>query len=103
MPVQRPPWTACDDLFPHRPPRGIGWKTPMSEATFPIDLDGRTIECLTEPDRTMLQEAHGICCDRRSSERHSAGRLREISEACRQYDLGKMSSVIADLAAHSTH
>lgn len=74
----------------------------MPEATFPFALDGRTIECLTEPDRTMLQEAHGICCDRRSSERHSADRLREISGTCREYGLEKMNSVIADLAQHST-
>lgn len=70
----------------------------MSEATFPIELESRTIDCRTEPDRTMLQEAHGICCDRRSSDRHSADRLREISAACHQYGLTKMGSVIADLA-----
>jgi hypothetical protein len=74
----------------------------MTDATFPIELESRTIECRTEPDRTMLQEAHGICCDRRSSDRHSGAHLREISEACRSYGLGKMADVIADLAQHST-
>ena len=74
----------------------------MAEATFPIELEGRVIECRTEPDRTMLQEAHSICCDRRSSERHSGARLREISTTCHAYGLGKMGDVIGDLAQHST-
>jgi hypothetical protein len=74
----------------------------MSEATFPIELDSRVIECRTGPERTMLQEAHGICCDRRSSERHSAERLREISAVCREYGLSKMGMVIDDLAQHAS-
>ena len=49
----------------------------------------------------MLQEAHGICCDLRSIDRHSAERLREISAACHEYGLAKMGAVIADLAKHS--
>ena len=74
----------------------------MTNATFPIELDSRVIECRTEPERTMLQEAHGICCDLRSSDRHSAERLREISAACLEYGLAKMGAVIAALAEHSS-
>lgn len=74
----------------------------MTDATFPIELDSRVIECRTETERTMLQEAHGICCDLRSSDRHSAARLREISAACHQYGLAKMGAVVAELAEHST-
>ncbi|WP_232536392.1 hypothetical protein [Lacipirellula parvula] len=76
-------------------------KTMTTNATFPIELDSRVIECLTEPERTMLQEAHGICCDLRTSDRHSADRLREISAACHQYGLTKMGAVIATLAEHT--
>jgi hypothetical protein len=74
----------------------------MPETTFPIELASRVIECRTEAERTMLREAHNICCDRRNSERHSAERLREISTLCQEFGLGKMSAVIADLALHST-
>lgn len=73
----------------------------MAEATFPIELESKVIECRTEPERTMLREAHVICCDRRSSERHSGERLREISAACNTYGLHKMGAVIADLAKYS--
>ena len=76
--------------------------TMMSNVTFPIELNSRVIECRTEPERTMLQEAHGICCDLRSSDRHSAERLQEISAACREYGLAKMGAVIAALAEHSS-
>ncbi len=74
----------------------------MTDAIFPIELESRVIECRTEQERTMLREAHGICCDLRSSDRHSAARLREISAACHEYGLAKMGAVIAALAEQST-
>ena len=74
----------------------------MTNATFPIEINSQSIQCRTESERTMLQEAHGICCDQRSSDRHSAERLREISDTCHHYGLTKMGLVIAALAEHST-
>jgi len=74
----------------------------MAEATFPIELESKVIECRTAPERTMLQEGHGICCDSRTSERHSLERLKEISAVCHKYGLYKMGAVIANIAKDST-
>ena len=73
----------------------------MSAGTFSIELESRVIECRSEPERTMLIEARNICCDSRTSERHSAERLREISSACHEYGLRKMGDMVARLAAQS--
>ena len=73
----------------------------MAAATYPIELESRVIHCRTELDRTMLQDARNLCCDTRSSERHSSERLQEISGACQEYGLGKISKVVAALAEQS--
>ncbi|MBA3483260.1 MAG: hypothetical protein H0T51_15735 [Pirellulales bacterium] len=73
----------------------------MSAEIFSIELESRVIECRSEPERTMLMEAHNICCDSRTSERHSAERLREISSACHEYGLRKMGEFVAALAERS--
>jgi hypothetical protein len=75
----------------------------MPAKTYPIELESRTIHCRTEPERTMLREAHNICCDTRSSKSHSPERLREISGTCREYGLGKIGEVVAALAEQSRH
>src|SRR5688572_692230 len=73
----------------------------MSAASFPIELESRAIECRTEAERTMLTEAHSICCDNRISDRHSPARLRAISVVCQEYGFRKMAEVVTGLAEQS--
>ena len=71
----------------------------MAESTtFLIELDGRTLQCRTEQDRTMLIEARSMCFDNRISQRHSATRLLDIGKICQEYGLAKVAAVIASLA-----
>ena len=70
----------------------------MSANTYPIELESRHIDCRSEQDRTMLREAHNICCDARRSEDYSPERLRAISSTCLEYGLGKTGEFVAALA-----
>jgi hypothetical protein len=70
----------------------------MSEDNFPIELESRIVNCKTEHERTMLAEAHNMCCDARISNRHSSERLRTISKACYDYGLDKMGGFVAEQA-----
>lgn len=73
----------------------------MSAKTYPIKLESRHIDCRSEQERTMLREAHNICCDARRSEDYSPERLRAISRTCLEYGLGKTGEVVAALADQS--
>jgi hypothetical protein len=67
----------------------------MPENCFPIELESRVIECRSELERTMLNEAHNICSDGRISERHTAECLRAISKTCYEYGLDKLGGYVA--------
>jgi hypothetical protein len=75
----------------------------MSDQSFPVELEGRTIDCRTEQERTMLTEARCMCADNRISDRHSADRLRAISKACYEYGLPKMGEAVAAFADGAKH
>jgi hypothetical protein len=67
----------------------------MSAETFPIELESRVVDCRTEQERTMLTEAHNICCDSRIGDRHSKEHLQAISKTCFDYGLNKMGGAVA--------
>ena len=73
----------------------------MSVETYPIELESRVIHCRSEAERTRLQEARNICCDTRGSHGYSPERLQEISRVCHEYGLGKISEVVAAIAAQA--
>ncbi|WP_428305039.1 hypothetical protein [Lacipirellula sp.] len=64
-----------------------------------IEISGRTIDCDSIADRSLLTQAKAIIKNREAAEQLSIDRLHAIFDACRLYALGAAQHALREVVA----
>ncbi len=70
----------------------------QSETLFPLQYVNEIIQCKNADDRKVLQEAILVAEDSADVTTFTAQQFRKMSEKCKEYGLGSLQQVTADLA-----